>query len=73
MCSNRVKLSNDQEHGRAFGRLVWRGRPTRDKDQEIHPKLKRQWKLLGTPNYHTFTGKPEQLLEHIPKNTERTC
>ena len=49
----RIKLSKDQNHGKAFGRLVWRGR-MKTKDERIGAPLKPQWKLLGTPDYKKF-------------------
>ena len=46
----RVKLSKDQNHGKAFGRLVWNGRP-KDREQRINTALKKQWSLLEVPRY----------------------
>ena len=53
-----MKLSRDQEHGKAYGRLIWRGRP-QPFDRQINSARKHQWKLLSTPNYATYKGKPE--------------
>ena len=50
----RVNLSTDQEHGKAYGRLVWRGRP-RSYDQRIFSASKAQWKLLDLPDYQVYT------------------
>ena len=66
-----MKLSPDQKHGEAFGRLVWRGK-AREKDEQIRSPLKKQWKLLQLPDYKNFTGSPDDLDKLIPKNTERT-
>lgn len=54
----RVKLSKDQDHGKVWGRLVWRGRP-QPFDREIHSSRKHQWEMLSVPNYATFKGKSE--------------
>jgi hypothetical protein len=55
---HRVKLSKDQDHGKVYGRLIWRGRP-QPFDREIHSARKKQWKMISVPNYATFKGKPE--------------
>ena len=51
---SKVKLSKDQNHGKAFGQLVWNGRPT-GKVRKIGSPLKKQWKLLNVPHYATGT------------------
>ena len=51
----RVKLSKDQEHGKAYGRLVWNGRP-KPSVSLIGGSLKKDWKLVATPDYKKFTG-----------------
>ena len=66
----RVKLSKDQNHGKVYGRLVWRGRP-KPKDEKISATLKEQWKLISLPNYKEFSGKKEEIDSLIPTNTER--
>jgi hypothetical protein len=55
---DRVKLSKDQDHGKVYGRLVWRGRP-QPFDREIHSARKKQWQMVSVPNYATFKGKQE--------------
>lgn len=55
---SRVKLSRDQDHGKVWGRLVWRGRP-QPYDREIHSARKHQWEMVCVPNYASFKGKPE--------------
>lgn len=54
----RVKLSKDQNHGKAYGRLIWRGLP-QPFDRQINSARKPQWKLISTPNYASYKGKPE--------------
>mmetsp|Transcript_6055 Transcript_6055/g.9148 ORF Transcript_6055/g.9148 Transcript_6055/m.9148 type:complete len:132 (-) Transcript_6055:41-436(-) len=56
----RVVLSKDQDHGKAWGRLVWRGRP-QSHDQRIHSARKHQWKLVEVPDYRHFKGKNEDV------------
>jgi hypothetical protein len=60
ICICSVKLSKDQDHGKVYGRLVWRGKP-RDKDERIGPVRKPDWKIVEIPNYHTFKGTPEDV------------
>ena len=68
---NRVKLSKDQNHGKVYGRMVWRGRP-KPKDEKIGATLKDNWELVSLPNYKEFAAKPEDIDAIIPTNTERT-
>ena len=51
----RVKLSKDQDHGVAYGRLVWRGKP-QPYDRRIHSARKSQWSLVEAPNYAKYRG-----------------
>jgi hypothetical protein len=53
-----VKLSKDQDHGKVWGRLVWRGRP-QPFDRRIQTATKKQWQLVSVPNYATFKGKED--------------
>ena len=53
----RVALSKDQDHGKVFGRFVWNGIP-KSEDKRIGSALKKQWKLVGTPDYHNFKPNP---------------
>ncbi len=57
---NSVKLSKDQDHGIAWGKLVWRGRP-KQRIQKIGPARKGGWSLLSTPDYHAFKGNADHL------------
>lgn len=50
-----MKLSKDQDHGAAYGRLVWRGKP-QGHDRRIHSARKGQWSLVDTPDYTTYKG-----------------
>lgn len=64
----RVKLSvKDQTHGKAWGRLVWKGRP-KEKDERIGAPLKRQWSLVKLPDYSKFKGTPEDLQKIIEES-----
>jgi hypothetical protein len=53
-----VKLSKDQNHGKAYGQLVWNGRPQAG-TVEIGAPLKKEWSLLETPDYSKFKGKSQ--------------
>jgi hypothetical protein len=67
----RVKLAADQKHGDVFGRLVWRGLP-KEKDEKITSALKKEWKLVGFPDYDSFHNTPADIESQIPKATVRT-
>lgn len=62
----RVKLSKDQNHGKVYGRLVWRGR-SKDKDERITSALKKEWEMLSMPDYSKYEAKPDQVESLIPK------
>lgn len=64
-CYYRVKLSEDQQHGKIHGRLVWRGR-AKPADQKITTALKKEWTLISTPNYQSFQGTPADIAKLIP-------
>jgi small subunit ribosomal protein S34 len=69
----KVKLTVDQEHGKIWGRLVWRGRP-KPKEMKINTAKKKEWSLLGVPDYKEFKGETDQVQALIPPpGTERTC
>mmetsp|Transcript_49954 Transcript_49954/g.139949 ORF Transcript_49954/g.139949 Transcript_49954/m.139949 type:complete len:110 (+) Transcript_49954:32-361(+) len=70
----RVKLRpKNQDHGKVFGRLVWRGRP-KDRDMQITSALKKQWSIVDLPDYTgSFRARDEEIDKLIPKTTERTC
>lgn len=55
LCVYRVKLSKDQDHGSAYGRLVWRGKPQAH-DRRIHSARKGQWSLVDAPDYTKYKG-----------------
>ena len=61
-----VKLSKDQEHGKIYGRLVWRGR-AKETDEKISTALKKEWQMLSTPDYGKFTATETQLVSLVPK------
>ena len=65
----RVKLSKDQDHGAAWGRLVWNGRP-QPKIEKIGSTLKKQWRLVSTPNYLLFPKKLPIEKDDIYKETK---
>ncbi len=62
----RIELSKDQNHGKAWGRMVWRGR-VKPGTQRITCELKEQWKLVKTPSYLDFKGTPECVEKEIAK------
>ena len=59
----RVRLSKDQNHGKIYGQLVWRGK-TIEKVTKVCCPLKKEWKLVSTPDYDNF-----KILDN-KKNTE---
>ena len=46
----RVELSKDQNHGKVFGRMVWRGRP-KEIEERLGSTLKKEWRLVSLPDY----------------------
>lgn len=52
---HRVKLSPDQNHGKVYGRLVLKGRAS-EVEEAIRSPLKKEWRLVGLPDYKTFTA-----------------
>lgn len=48
-------MSKDQDHGIAYGRLVWRGRPQKV-DRRIHSARKSQWTIVDAPDYTQYKG-----------------
>lgn len=61
----RVSLSKDQTHGKAFGRLVWRG-VSKDVDSKVCTPYKKQWRLVSVPNYKTFKGTSDDVFKLVP-------
>ncbi|KAJ1832412.1 hypothetical protein IWW55_001871 [Coemansia sp. RSA 2706] len=47
-------------HGRAWGILHWRGKPTADKPSRIRGGLKFSWRLYESPEQHGVTYDPER-------------
>lgn len=62
-------MTKDQEHGRAYGRLVWRGN-SKPKDRQIGAALKKEWSLLELPNYKLFKGTENDIAKLIPPRIE---
>lgn len=60
-----MKLSKDQNHGYAVGRLVWRGVSKQD-DSKVATPYKHEWRLLEVPNYKQFHATDEDILKLIP-------
>jgi small subunit ribosomal protein S34 len=56
----RVQLSKDQMHGKAWGRMVWRGRLKGD-EERIGSPLKKEWALINIPDYSSFKGNLKDL------------
>jgi len=73
MCNNlipilsdvRVKPSADPSHGKAWGKLVWRGR-LKEKEERIRTGLKKEWKLLEFPDYQKFSGNVGDIIKAVP-------
>ena len=58
----RVKLSKDQNNGRAWGQLIWNGRPSGNV-QRITCGKKSQWSLVEFPDY--TTNFEEKMLKQL--------
>lgn len=56
----KVKLSTDQEHGKAWGVMVWRG-IRKNKVERIGAAGKEEWSLLDTPDYSKLYGNKEEM------------
>lgn len=46
----RVQLSKDQNHGKVFGKMVWRGRQ-KELEERIGSTLKKEWQIVSLPDY----------------------
>lgn len=64
-----MDLSKDQKHGTAHGILVWRG-VAKVKSAKIGPSMKRQWSLVGTPDYKAFNGSTESAYKLAPPRAD---
>ncbi len=65
IASYRVQPGGDPQHGKAWGKLVWKGR-LKDKEERIKTGLKKEWKLLEFPDYQKFNGDAAEVLKSIP-------
>jgi hypothetical protein len=61
----RVKLSPDQNHGKVYGRFVWKG-ASRGKEEQIRSPLKKEWHLVDLPDYSSFTATAQDLEKLAP-------
>ena len=61
-----MKLSKDQEHGKAYGVLTWRGKKI-EGVSKIGCTGKPQWELLSTPDYRNFVpdAKPKRRKRRV--------
>ena len=50
-------MSKDQNHGKAYGKLIWKGKEI-PKIQKIGNTLKKEWKVISVPEYRTFQPDP---------------
>ena len=66
---NRCKLSTDQKHGKVQGILVWNGIP-KVRSVDIGPSAKRQWTLVGTPDYKSFNGSTDSAYKLAPSRPD---
>ncbi len=62
-------MSKDQNHGKAWGRLVFNGK-VRPKDERIGAHHKKVWKLAAVPNYSDFKGTFECISKEIAIATD---
>jgi hypothetical protein len=67
MCdvADRVKTAPNKQHGKVFGRLVWKGVP-KGVEEEVRCPLKRQWSLVAFPFYKEFSSDSESMKKLIP-------
>lgn len=65
----RVLLSKDQNHGKAWGRLVWNGR-AKPRVQKIGPANKKQWTMVSFPDYHSFKGVVDDFPDSLKNKDE---
>ena len=56
-------LSKDQNHGKIWGRYVYRGKQQSTKNERIGSALKKEWLLVDLPNYSTFKGRDSDIVE----------
>ena len=48
-----MKLTKDQDHGKAYGTFTWRGKKI-DKITRIGSTGKKQWSVVSLPDYKNF-------------------
>ena len=65
----KVQLSSkSQEHGKVWGRLIWRGK-AKDKNEMMGSPLKKEWNLVSLPDYGKFTGDDKDVEAIIAANS----
>ena len=60
----KVTMGSNQERGKAWGVLVWRG-IRKSKSQRIGATQKDEWFLVGTPDYSKLGGNEEEMAEGL--------
>ena len=60
----KVTLSKDQDHGKVWGVLVWRG-IRHNKVERIGAPLKKEWSLVGVPDYSKLYGNNDEMTEKM--------
>ena len=67
-------MTTDQKHGKVYGYMVWRG-IRKNVTQRLPAPLKREWRLIGVPDYRKLGGNEEDLeirLEELVKTYGET-
>jgi Mitochondrial 28S ribosomal protein S34 len=69
-------LSKDQNHGKVYGKLFWKGKEI-PKIQKIGNTYKDEWKVVSVPNYESFipdkappVGPPKSKKENKSKEKQ---
>lgn len=60
----KVKLTPDQNHGRAWGVMVWRG-IRKEREERMPAPLKNQWNIVDLPDYKKLGGNAEEFEEKL--------
>lgn len=60
----KVSPTPDQQHGRAWGVMVWKG-IRKEKVERLGASQKKEWQLVGVPDYSKLAGSVPEFEERV--------